>query len=91
MVRQVPRGRVASYGQIARIVGGCTPRMVGFAMAACRRGVPWQRVLNSQGKISLRSEGDGAARQKRALEREGVRFSDSGRVSFREYGWLPFD
>ncbi len=56
IVRQIPSGLVASYGQIARIAGGgVSARMVGYALAALPQGndVPWQRVINSQGKISL--------------------------------------
>ncbi len=54
VVRQIPRGKVATYGQIAVIVGGCTARMVGYALSATpqQSDVPWQRVINAQGKIS---------------------------------------
>jgi methylated-DNA-protein-cysteine methyltransferase-like protein len=90
-VRQIPRGRVASYGQIARLVPGCTPRLVGFAMAGLPAGtdVPWQRVINGRGEVSERSGGDGACHQRELLEAEGVRFDARGRVDFAEYGWLP--
>ena len=98
VVRQIPRGQVATYGQIAQIVGGCTPRMVGFCLAslgrypeAQRREIPWQRVINAQGRISPRGEGLGARLQRELLEAEGVEFSAAGRVSFRRFGWLdPF-
>ena len=78
---KIPHGRVASYGQIAR-EAGCTPRQVGYAMAALpfNSGVPWQRVVNSQGKISVRSRGEGDKDQRKLLEAEGVRF-DGVRVS----------
>ena len=90
VVRQIPHGRVATYGQIAQIVGGCTPRMVGFCLAALDQGsdVPWQRVINAQGKISPRGAGLGALLQRELLEEEGVEFSDADRVSFRRFGWL---
>ena len=95
VVRQIPYGQVATYGQIAQIVGGCTPRMVGFCLASLGRGsgdqgadVPWQRVINAQGKISPRGAGLGALLQRELLEEEGVEFSDAGRVSFRRFGWL---
>ncbi len=90
IVRQIPPGRVASYGQIARIVGGCTPRMVGYAMSALRSGsdVPWQRVINSQGKISVHGDGIGTSLQRQLLEEEGVKFNASGRVDWDEVGWL---
>ena len=89
VVRQVPAGRVATYGQIAAIVGRCTPRMVGYAMAAVPfwEGVPWQRVINSRGEVSTRSHGEGHLEQRRLLEAEGVTFDDRGRVNLREFGW----
>jgi methylated-DNA-protein-cysteine methyltransferase-like protein len=88
-VRRIPRGKVATYGQIAKIVGRCTPRMVGYAMAALRgrTDVPWQRVINAKGEISTRSRGDGALRQRRLLEKEGVRFDQRGRVEFKKFRW----
>jgi methylated-DNA-protein-cysteine methyltransferase related protein len=90
LVRQIPSGRVASYGQIAKIVG-CTAREVGYAMAAAKGvDVPWQRVINSQGKISL-PEDAGGALQRRLLEKEGVEFDDRDRVSFDTYGWLGLE
>jgi len=88
-VRRIPRGKVATYGQIAKIVDRCTARMVGYAMAALRgrTDVPWQRVINAQGEISTRSGGDGAVRQRRLLEKEGIRFDGGGRVDFKKYRW----
>ena len=53
VVRQIPPGKVATYGQVAQITGNCTARMVGYAMAACPDDVPWQRVINAQGKVSF--------------------------------------
>ena len=89
VVRKIPRGKVATYGQIAKIVDRCTPRMVGYAMAALRgrSDVPWQRVINAKGEISTRSGGDGAVRQRRLLEKEGIRFDGGGRVDFKKYRW----
>jgi methylated-DNA-protein-cysteine methyltransferase related protein len=90
IVRQIPSGRVASYGQIAKIVG-CTAREVGYAMAAAKGvDVPWQRVINSQGKISL-GEQAGGALQRQLLENEGVQFDERDRVSFDIYGWLGLE
>lgn len=93
VVGQIPPGKVATYGQIALIVGGCTARMVGYAMAALPFGsdVPWQRVINRQGKISPRAAGNGSARQRQFLEAEGVRFDQKNRVDFEEAGWLGPD
>lgn len=90
VVRQIPAGRVATYGQVAAIVGNCTARMVGYAMAALEynSGVPWQRVINRQGKVSPRTGGSGSAKQRQLLEAEGVRFDlAGGRVDFTRFGW----
>jgi methylated-DNA-protein-cysteine methyltransferase-like protein len=89
VVRQIPRGKVATYGQIAKIVDRCTPRMVGYAMAALRgrADVPWQRVINSKGEVSTRSRGDGALRQRKLLEKEGIRFDPRGQVNLRKVRW----
>ncbi len=88
LVRQVPEGRVVSYGQVARIVGAATPRIVGFAMGRAPDDVPWQRVVNSRGEVSARSAGDGAHGQRAILESEGVAFNSRGRIDFDEFGWL---
>ena len=89
VVKRIPKGKVATYGQIARMVGRCTARMVGYAMAAVPEGsrVPWQRVINSQGMISARSNGDGVERQRAKLEKEGVKFDAKGRVGLLKFGW----
>jgi len=85
---QIPPGRLASYGQIAAIEGHCTPRMVGYAMAAAgNRRVPWQRVINARGTVSERRHGGGTGRQRRLLEGEGVVFDRAGRVDFEMFGW----
>ena len=90
IVGRIPRGRVATYGQIAAIEGSSSARMVGYAMAALPRSdrtVPWQRVLNRTGAVSERSGGGGTSRQRRALEAEGVIFDAAGRVDFDAVGW----
>jgi methylated-DNA-protein-cysteine methyltransferase-like protein len=88
VTRRIPEGQVATYGQIAQIVGSCTARMVGYAMSALNASsdVPWQRVINSQGKISIR-EGYGGEIQQKLLEDEGVRFDNQGKVDLKRYGW----
>jgi methylated-DNA-protein-cysteine methyltransferase-like protein len=94
LVRQVPPGKVATYGQIAQMIPlppdvnaeeykAFGPRWVGSAMAACPDEVPWQRVINSQGKISERP---GAARQRQLLEAEGVVFVKD-KVDLKVYQW----
>ena len=90
IVRLIPPGRVATYGQIAAFAGRCTPRMVGYAMAAIPSGsdVPWHRVINSRGTISLRSGSDGHDIQRGLLESEGVVFDEHGRVDLDRYLWI---
>lgn len=89
---QIPSGRLASYKQIAAVEGHCTPRMVGYAMAAVgERQVPWQRVINSRGTVSERRGGGGTSRQRRLLESEGVVFDRRGRVDFDVFGWAGPD
>lgn len=89
VVRQIPEGCVATYGQVALIAGAATPRIVGFAMGALPNGsdVPWQRVINSQGRVSLRRDGGRAPEQARRLRAEGVLFDRLGRVDFETVGW----
>lgn len=91
MVRRIPPGKVTTYGRIAELVGGCTALTVGYAMAALKHNavpdVPWQRVINAQGKISLHGDGFGNAIQRALLEEEGVQFDADGRVDFAFCGW----
>ncbi len=91
IVLQIPPGKVATYGQVARIVGGCTPRMVGYAMSATptSSSIPWQRVINAQGKISPHGDGFGSEMQRALLLDEGIVFDIQGRVDFDRFGWLP--
>ncbi len=89
VVRRVPRGRVATYGQVARLAGlGGGARQAGYALHALPRhtAVPWHRVLNAAGRISLR-EAAGGVTQRLLLEREGVRFDGAGRVDLRRFQW----
>ena len=91
MVEAIPSGKVATYGQIGKLVGGCSGRMVGFALASLRfaggRKVPWQRVINRLGKISL--TGPDAALQRALLEDEGISFDADGVIDLGEFGWKP--
>jgi methylated-DNA-protein-cysteine methyltransferase-like protein len=87
VVRHIPPGRVATYGQVAAVVGApVTARQVGDAMAALRDGapeppVPWQRVINAQGKVST------GRHQQQLLEQEGVVFDTRGCTDLRRFGW----
>jgi methylated-DNA-protein-cysteine methyltransferase related protein len=87
VVRHIPPGRVATYGQVAMVVGPpVTARQVGDAMAALRHGspglsVPWQRVINAQGKVST------GRHQQQLLEQEGVVFHANGCTDLHRFGW----
>jgi methylated-DNA-protein-cysteine methyltransferase-like protein len=88
IVRQVPAGRVITYGQIARLVGGShLARTVGYAMARCPNGVPWHRVVNAQGRISVRRASEGMAIQRALLASEGVAFQADDSIDLRIFGF----
>ena len=90
MVRRIPRGRVCTYGRIAELTGNPgAVRAVGWALNALRgpeTGVPWHRVVNARGCISLRDESD-IHLQRKLLEAEGVIFAGNGFIDLRRYGW----
>lgn len=88
-VKKIPRGRVATYGQIAELAGlEGHARQVGYALHDLpeKSDVPWHRVINAQGEISLRSAGDHHELQRLLLEAEGVEFRGS-RVDLRRFRW----
>ena len=90
-VRRVPRGKVATYGQIAALAGlPGNARQVGYALHALNAAtaLPWQRVVNAAGAISLRPF-DGGISQRLLLEKEGVRFDARGRIPLKSFGWRP--
>lgn len=88
LVRRIPRGRVATYGQIAALEGHSTPRQVGYALAALTLAdVPWHRVVNRHGTVSPRTAGDGEAAQRDLLGAEGVDFDLGGRIALERFGW----
>ena len=90
VVRRIPRGRVATYGQVAILAGlRGHARQVGYAMAALpnQSDVPWHRVINAKGYCSARATPGGDERQRKLLERERIRFDDNGRVSLAKYRW----
>jgi methylated-DNA-protein-cysteine methyltransferase-like protein len=92
VVRRVPRGRVATYGQIAREAGMPRhARLVGYALhrVPIDGDVPWQRVVNARGEISLRSEPGAEDVQRGLLEAEGVELDARGRIDLRRFGWRP--
>jgi methylated-DNA-protein-cysteine methyltransferase-like protein len=102
IVRQIPSGIVSTYGQIASMIPAPTgvdeidyERLgavwVGKAMNAVSSSddtdIPWQRVINSQGGISLPEGSRAAIEQRRRLENEGLKFNSAGKVSINAYGW----
>ncbi len=92
VVRRIPRGRVATYGQVAALAGlGNHARQVGYALHALttERAVPWHRVVNARGQVSARTEPGGDLIQRRLLEREGVNFDAADRLELGRYRWRP--
>jgi methylated-DNA-protein-cysteine methyltransferase-like protein len=97
LCRKIPEGRVSTYGWIAAAIElplGMEPlaferiraRWVGYAMAGCPADIPWHRVINHKGGLSLRP---GHEHQRALLEDEGVTFRASGTVDLEQYGWKP--
>ena len=91
LVKQIPHGKVMTYGQIAVVLGeGYTPRTVGYVLhAAEKESVPWQRVLNSQGKCSTGRLTIPINLQQNMLEQEGVAFNKSGKCDLNVFQWHP--
>ncbi len=91
IVRQIPSGRVMTYGQIAEILGeGYTPRTVGYVMhGSDTEKVPWQRVINSQGACSTGQTTMPLNLQQNMLESEGVVFSENGKCDLSVSMWYP--
>jgi methylated-DNA-protein-cysteine methyltransferase-like protein len=86
VVKKIPRGKVATYGQVSRLIRGrLTPVGVGWALGAAPESVPWQRVVNSQGGISTDPQHHGL--QRAILEAEGVRFRKDGSIDLERYQW----
>ena len=92
VVRRIPRGRVATYGQIARLAGlAGHARQVGYALHALpeESTVPWHRVVNARGTISRRAEPGADLTQQQLLAGEGVTFDARGRIPLDRIGWMP--
>ena len=91
VVRQIPYGRVATYGQIADMAGlGGQAREVGYMLfdVPADSGIPWHRVINARGEISARSIPGGEDKQRLRLEEEGEKFDEHGRISLQLFGWM---
>ena len=87
LVRRIPPGRLATYGQVAALLGRPrAARAVGGAMRRCPPGVPWHRVVNAMGRISRRKRAASMLTQRMLLEREGVPLR-RGRVDLTRYAW----
>lgn len=94
VVRQIPDGRVATYGQIAAlagIIGRSAARQVGYALAALRptTDVPWHRVINAGGRLSPRANPDAVEVQRMLLEEEGIGFDHRRRIDLARFAWQP--
>lgn len=90
IVRRIPVGKVMTYGQLAIILGeGYTARTVGYVMHGAGDDVPWQRVINSQGKCSTGRLTIPLNLQQELLEAEGVVFSDKGKCDLDTFRWFP--
>jgi methylated-DNA-protein-cysteine methyltransferase-like protein len=89
VVREIPQSKVATYGQVGKLAGGYSGRVAGFALASLRwrneGDVPWQRVINRLGKLSLKSFDGGL--QRSLLEGEGIEFDANGTIDLVKYQW----
>lgn len=95
VVKTIPHGRVATYGQIAALAGMArAARQVGVALRATpdKVKIPWHRVVNAQGRVSMRLkdwQSGGDDLQKILLEAEGVKFDETGKIDLKRYRWEP--
>ncbi len=90
IVARIPRGRVATYGQVARLAGAPGhARQVGYALHARPEGsaIPWQRVINRKGQVSVRSRPGAADLQRAMLEAEGIPFDEGEAIALEKYQW----
>ncbi|HEY6893473.1 MAG TPA: MGMT family protein [Rhodanobacteraceae bacterium] len=86
VIRRIPRGRVATYGQIAELAGlEGHARQVGYALHVAPEGLPWHRVINAQGRISARASSDWGELQRLLLEAEGIEFDLEGRLDLTTF------
>jgi len=92
VVAQIPRRRVATYGQIAELAGiPGQSRRIGYALSALsgNTSIPWHRVINAKGMVSLRSSSGSDQLQMRLLKQEGIVFDGSGRIDLARFQWRP--
>lgn len=92
LVGAIPKGKVASYGQLASMLGHPRrARQVGYALHQTPDDLvlPWHRVINSKGRISFSAESEQYLLQKAMLTAESICFSDDDHIDFKKYGWQP--
>lgn len=92
LVSKIPKGKVSSYGKIAVLLGNPrAARAVGYALNALKKtelqAIPWQRVINSKGRISFKGDTIRANLQRKILESEGIVFHSDGQIDFTLFGW----
>ncbi|MCB1143119.1 MAG: methylated-DNA--[protein]-cysteine S-methyltransferase [Leptospiraceae bacterium] len=92
IVKKIPRGNVSTYGRIAVLVGvPRAARAVGYALNQLKKSeeteIPWQRVINSRGRISFGGDPVRATLQRKLLEHEGIPFQNDGQIDLKQYGW----
>jgi methylated-DNA-protein-cysteine methyltransferase-like protein len=90
-IQCIPRGKVATYGQIAKLIDASGARQVGYALSSTPMDIdiPWHRVINGKGEISQRSDGQGDSEQHVRLLAEGVIPNKHGRINLSSYRWQP--
>ena len=90
-IKCIPEGKVATYGQIAKLIDASGARQVGYALSATPADVdiPWHRVINAKGDISQRSDGNADSEQHRRLLCEGVMPNKNARINLSQYRWQP--
>ena len=88
LISQIPKGKISTYGDIAKMADCRSARAVGFALNQLPEGseIPWQRVINSQGKVSTRKNSEGHSVQQCILEEEGIVF-ENGKIDLNKYRW----
>ena len=88
VVRHIPRGRIATYGQVAELAGlEGHARQVGYALHNSPPVLPWHRVINAHGRVSARASSDWGELQRHLLEAEGIEFDLEGRVDLKRFRW----
>ena len=94
LVKQVPEGRVTTYGALAKCIGeGCTARMVGWAMNAshAQEGIPAHRVVNREGRLTGAAHFETPNTMQERLQREGIIVKDGKIIDFKKHFWDPME